>query len=161
MRKLLTSTILAGMIATGASAYGNSNFGVSLKLGMANVSVEDESVSKPEFEVIFNYNKKDTYQNRFGYDVIFTGSNSDTSDGDGNLGYIFYSGAYKYSEKLLPYFTIGYGFVGGAETLSGIGLSAGVEYKITNRVNVSAEYKYINLDVTDANIAAVKLGYSF
>ena len=157
MRKIITSTILAGLLS--------SAFAMDTKIYAGASAAKVDNHSYTQYNIGHNTGTKLdnniilAFGNSLGYGRVKTGLSATTVDMDGKVGYEFVQNL------------IAYGIGSGAvqfyddSTYTGLGYGAALEYRISQTVSVEGSYKTMNMsksnhsyDYDTANLG-VKFGF--
>jgi len=168
MRKKILGAVLASLVLTsGAMA---SDGGVFLSAGYGSVSVDGNATAAPIVGLGARFGE--TFKQEIALEVAFTGSNSNTSSGQGNIGDAYYSLGYEIFKDVVLSGKVGYGFQqlssdsqGNATYAGGLSYGAMAKYSISDSFDIFASYTQMSLSATGldypTSIAAASVSYSF
>jgi hypothetical protein len=170
MKTKIISLVVASMLLTSVANAGQGF--IALGYGSANV---DSETAQGGVTLEFGAKFGETFKQTIATKLIFIGENDDWSDGQGNLGDIYYSLGFELLPSTILSAKVGMGFqslgsvgVGrNATEAYSIGLSYGAiaTYELSEHFDISASYTQMDLSYMELDykidIMDVSIAYKF
>ena len=168
MKKRLLGVVTASMILTTGAMAAKS--GTYIAAGYGSASIDGTTKAAPILDMGLQFGEK--YKQTIATKFIFTGSNSNLNDGQGNIGEFYYSLGYDVYKDITLSAKLGYGFEELGTTSDGTTLYAGgvsygaiAKYSISNSFETFASYTHMNLSGSGVNysvdVADISVAYVF
>jgi hypothetical protein len=166
MKTKIVTLVAASMLFTG-SLNASEKF---ISAGFASANIDGTTSAAPVVDIGIKFGK--TYKQKIGTRFIFVGENKDFSDGQGNLGDIYYSlghDVYKnttLSAKLgMEFQSLGTDSSGDTVYASGLSYGLVMSYEVSKSFDIGVSYTKSNLSYQslsyDVDVIDASVSYSF